>query len=229
MRSAHTKRRGRERGFSILEMMLATIILLVGLVAVAQLVPASILMNYRNRNDSAALVFAQRELDQFLDQPISLPAPFTDALGNTCSLGDPATPNIIQPNSSSVVVINNQAIINFGAAPVANYSFYLSGPRRSQRRRLRCSLGGNTHWQWHYRLQQAFYPRSAAIGWERLFSANHPGYHGAEMKRRRGKRQQAGFTLIELLTALGIFLIVCGAAFSLLGSSQQRQGRKPMY
>ncbi len=42
------------------------------------------------------------------------------------------------------------------------------------------------------------------------------------MKRRRGKRQQAGFTLIELLTALGIFLIVCGAAFSLLGSSQQR-------
>ncbi len=128
MRSAHTKRRGRERGFSILEMMLATIILLVGLVAVAQLVPASILMNYRNRNDSAALVFAQRELDQFLDQPISLPAPFTDALGNTCSLGDPATPNIIQPNSSSVVVINNQAIINFGAAPVANYSFTYQDP-----------------------------------------------------------------------------------------------------
>jgi len=42
------------------------------------------------------------------------------------------------------------------------------------------------------------------------------------MKRRRGKRQQAGFTLIELLTALGIFLIVCGAAFTLLASSQQR-------
>ena len=42
------------------------------------------------------------------------------------------------------------------------------------------------------------------------------------MKRRWGKRQQAGFTLIELLTALGIFLIVCGAAFTLLASSQQR-------
>jgi len=42
------------------------------------------------------------------------------------------------------------------------------------------------------------------------------------MKRRRGKRLQAGFTLIELLTALGIFLIVCGAAFTLLGASQQR-------
>ena len=42
------------------------------------------------------------------------------------------------------------------------------------------------------------------------------------MKPRRGKGQQAGFTLIELLTALGIFLIVCGAAFTLLASSQQR-------
>jgi prepilin-type N-terminal cleavage/methylation domain-containing protein len=42
------------------------------------------------------------------------------------------------------------------------------------------------------------------------------------MKRRRAKWHQAGFTLIELLTALGIFLIVCGAAFTLLASSQQR-------
>src|SRR5258708_16206127 len=33
---------------------------------------------------------------------------------------------------------------------------------------------------------------------------------------------QLGFTLIELLTALGIFLIICGAAFTLLSSSQQR-------
>ena len=104
-------------------MLLATIILLIGLIAVAQLVPASILMNYRNRNDSSALVFAQRELDQFLDQPLNLSIPFTDELGNTCSLGNPASPNTIQPNSSSVVVINNQAFINFSAAPVANYSF----------------------------------------------------------------------------------------------------------
>jgi prepilin-type N-terminal cleavage/methylation domain-containing protein len=33
---------------------------------------------------------------------------------------------------------------------------------------------------------------------------------------------QRGFTLIELLTALGIFLLVTGAAFGLLKSSQQR-------
>src|SRR5712664_1627864 len=33
--------------------------------------------------------------------------------------------------------------------------------------------------------------------------------------------RQRGFTLVELLVALGIFLVVCGAAFTLLGSSQQ--------
>jgi prepilin-type N-terminal cleavage/methylation domain-containing protein len=128
MPRAFARRRSGQRGFSILEMLLATVVLLIGLVAIAQLVPASVLMNYRNRNDSAALVFAQRELDQFLDQQLSLSVPFTDALGNTCSLGDPGSPNTIQPNSSSVAVINNQTFINFGVAPVANYSFTYQDP-----------------------------------------------------------------------------------------------------
>jgi hypothetical protein len=106
-------------------MMLATLILLVGLVAVAQLVPASILLNYRNRTDSSAMVFAQRELDQFLDQPL-ISTSFTDALGNSCNLGNPTAPNTIQPNSSYVIVINNQALIDFTAAPVPGYSLTYS-------------------------------------------------------------------------------------------------------
>ncbi len=36
------------------------------------------------------------------------------------------------------------------------------------------------------------------------------------------RERQLGFTLIELLVSLGIFLLVIGAAFTLLGSSQSR-------
>jgi len=130
MLSAFTKRRRSERGFSLLEMMFATIILLVGLVAVAQLVPASILLNFRNRNDSSAMVFAQRELDQMLDQPLSSNS-FTDAQGKFCRLGNSATPAPSSPNASfgsPVVVINNLAFIDFGASPVSNYSFTYTDP-----------------------------------------------------------------------------------------------------
>lgn len=126
---ACTSRRRDEEGFSLLEMMFATVILLVGLVAIAQLVPASILLNYRNRTDSAALVFAQRELDQMLDQPLSAsgsPPQFTDTLLNICYLGDPASPNTVQ--GSPVVVLNNQVVIDFTAAPVANFSFTYPDP-----------------------------------------------------------------------------------------------------
>jgi len=42
------------------------------------------------------------------------------------------------------------------------------------------------------------------------------------MRRISGGVRQAGFSLIELLVVLGIFLLVTGAAFTLLGSSQQR-------
>src|SRR5436309_4644361 len=42
------------------------------------------------------------------------------------------------------------------------------------------------------------------------------------MKPHSGKKRQHGLTLVELLVALGIFLLVIGAAFTLLGSSQAR-------
>lgn len=38
---------------------------------------------------------------------------------------------------------------------------------------------------------------------------------------RTSCKEQQGFTLVELMAALGIFLLICGAAFTLLASSQQ--------
>src|SRR5437588_12215078 len=42
------------------------------------------------------------------------------------------------------------------------------------------------------------------------------------MNSAASDKRQPGFTLVELLVSLGIFLLVIGAAFTLLGSSQAR-------
>jgi prepilin-type N-terminal cleavage/methylation domain-containing protein len=42
------------------------------------------------------------------------------------------------------------------------------------------------------------------------------------MRRAPIRSNHRGFTLVELMTALGIFLLICGAAFTLLATSQQR-------
>src|SRR5713226_4719733 len=125
MQRATTKSRNQQKGFSILEMLLATVILLVGLVAIAQLVPASLLLNFRNRTDSSALVFAQRQLDQMIDQPLTSSS-FVDVLGNTCQLGNPSPANAVQGNK--VVLINSQTFIDFNSSPATGYSFTYQDP-----------------------------------------------------------------------------------------------------
>jgi prepilin-type N-terminal cleavage/methylation domain-containing protein len=121
-----------QRGFTITEVLIAILILMVGIVAVAQLVPASIGSNSANRNDSSALVFAQRQMDLFLSQPLNMsfsPPAFTETLDNqtfTCYLGDPTQNNVVV--GSSVTVFYNQLVINFAASPVTNYSFTYQDP-----------------------------------------------------------------------------------------------------
>ena len=60
-----------ERGFTLTELLIATAIILVGLVAVAQLVPASVMLNSNNRNDATALVLAQRQLEAMREVPLN--------------------------------------------------------------------------------------------------------------------------------------------------------------
>jgi prepilin-type N-terminal cleavage/methylation domain-containing protein len=115
----------RQQGFTLIEVMVALIVLLVGVVAVAQLVPASLSSNNGNRSYSAALVLVQRELYQMLDQPLTQ-TQFTDVLGNICSLGSAATPNTVV--GSPVVVVNNLPTINFAAGTVNGYNFTYTDP-----------------------------------------------------------------------------------------------------
>ncbi len=92
--------RGDERGFTLVEMLMATVIVVVGLVAVAQLVPTSIMMNANNRNDGTALVIAQRQMEALRAVPLTAttftdPSGLTCPLSTTCSVGDPSQSGVV--------------------------------------------------------------------------------------------------------------------------------------
>ena len=108
---------GREQnGFSILEMILATAILMVGIVSVVQLVPASLKSSVGNRLDTMATVVCQRELDQMLSQPLSASS-FQDQ-GQTISLAGAGSPG------ASVLMSGQSVVVDFspGATPPAGFS-----------------------------------------------------------------------------------------------------------
>ncbi|MGB2625561.1 MAG: prepilin-type N-terminal cleavage/methylation domain-containing protein [Candidatus Acidiferrum sp.] len=126
-----SKRLLRQRGFTLIEMLMATVIILVGLVAVAQLVPTSVMMNSNNRNDGTALVFAQRVLEEMRNQSLSN-LYFTDATlppcaaPNACLLGDPTQPSVAVGSPLNTTGLT--PIIDFSAAPVGGYNFNYVDP-----------------------------------------------------------------------------------------------------
>jgi hypothetical protein len=113
-----------------MEVLVATVVLLVGVVAVAQLVPISLTINSGNRTGSTALVIEQRMLEQMLDQPLTVAtctAPACpDAQANTWNLGNAATPRAIV--GSQVTMVNNSPAIDFSAGQVPNYCATIADP-----------------------------------------------------------------------------------------------------
>ncbi len=120
-----------QRGFTLIEMLLATVIILIGLVAVAQLVPTSVLLNSNNRSDATALVFAQHVLEAMRNQPLSTlsytdPQGETCGFGDVCNLGDPTQPSILVGNP--VNSTGGSPIIDFSASPLAGYGYTYVDP-----------------------------------------------------------------------------------------------------
>lgn len=134
MKESSKARRGNEKGFSLLEMVIASAILLVGVLSVVQLVPASLKSNLYNRMDTMATVVAQRELDQMLNQLESPPsstqlltscpnaslstASFTDKSLNLVSLGGCTA----GWSGAPVAMQGATVIIDFSKSLVTGYS-----------------------------------------------------------------------------------------------------------
>jgi prepilin-type N-terminal cleavage/methylation domain-containing protein len=124
MRAPQKSNRSGQSGFTLMEVLVATVVLLVGMVAVAQLVPISLTINSGNRTGSTALVIEQRMLEQMLDQPLiatTCTAPAcSDAQAITWNLGNSATPKTVAGNT--VTQVNNSPAIDFSAGAVPGYS-----------------------------------------------------------------------------------------------------------
>lgn len=117
--------RRQQSGFTLLELAVATLILMVGIAGVVQLVPASQTSNLNNRVDTTAMVFAQREMDQIINQPLTS-ATFTDADGRVINLGSQTVTNTLVGNP--VIMQGTTPILDFTAAPVAGYNFTFTDP-----------------------------------------------------------------------------------------------------
>lgn len=112
----------QQQGFSLLEMIIACAVLMVGIVSVVQLVPASLKTSMNNRLDTVATAVAQRELDQMLSQPFSVTT-FQDQDSHTVSLGGPGA------NGANVVMDGQSSAIDFSSdilsVPAGFYTFYV--------------------------------------------------------------------------------------------------------
>jgi type II secretory pathway pseudopilin PulG len=97
-----------QRGFSLLEMIIACGVLMVGIVSVVQLVPASLKTSMNNRLDTIATAIAQRELDQMLSQPLTVTT-FQDVDGHTVNLGGAGA------SGARVIMDGQSAAIDFAS------------------------------------------------------------------------------------------------------------------
>jgi prepilin-type N-terminal cleavage/methylation domain-containing protein len=129
-RTLASRRRG-EGGFTLVEMLIATVIVVIGLVAVAQLVPTSMMLNANNRSDGTALVIAQKQMEVLRTVPLGINS-FTDPVGvtcppaTTCFVGDPTQP--AQVVGSPVILFNNSPVIDYARPLVAGYGFTYTDP-----------------------------------------------------------------------------------------------------
>lgn len=132
-RNANNRKQQGQRGFTLIELMIAVVVLVVGVVSVAQLVPAAMFLNTHNRADSSSMVFAQREMDQFINYAFTTtattaPYTFVDQQGKTCNLGGVTVFNTVVGSPITPVAVGGHVAIDFSGGQVGGYSYTYTDP-----------------------------------------------------------------------------------------------------
>ncbi len=109
-----------QAGFSMVELLIAIVVLVVGVVAVAQLVPTAIQSNTRNRYDSTALILAQRQLELMVQQGLRAGGPLS-APGNHYFFCVPPADLPLTPTVPSCpdLPAGDYFVYNLGLAPLS--------------------------------------------------------------------------------------------------------------
>jgi len=125
-----TAGRGRQSGMSMVELLIAMLVLVVGMMGSMILVRTAIVNNNRNKLDTASTALAQMVLEQITSRPVTTN---TNIIINDCA----GVPRTINPNVGGATLIGagfNQGNIDFSVAAPAGYSMqYIScGPAGAQ-------------------------------------------------------------------------------------------------
>jgi len=117
-----------QQGFTLIELAIATVVLLVGVVAVMQLVPYASQTNQANRIDTTSVVIGQHYLDEMTAQPLAN-LTLTDPVCGAMSLGTgAANSSVMYPSATYLTMYNGAATVDFTQAKVAGYNCTYSDP-----------------------------------------------------------------------------------------------------
>jgi len=104
----------RAAGFTVLEVLVATVILLVGIIGVSEMVPQALDSDMRNRDTSSSIMAAQMELEQIIGVPINVNTAasatdysFLDSDGVQINLGALPIPATAAANAAPPIAVQS--------------------------------------------------------------------------------------------------------------------------
>jgi prepilin-type N-terminal cleavage/methylation domain-containing protein len=120
---AEKSRMRNAQGFTLTELAIAMLVLLVGIVAVGKLVPAAMQSNMNSRQDITAAVVAQREIDQMVNQSLNAGS-FVDSDGRTVNLGVQGGPLTTTVSGGPIIPNGAYTQVDFASAAVPGYNYF---------------------------------------------------------------------------------------------------------